>query len=93
MLKQNNKDSVKEFVQNSSYNCSHDAESSLRTDATAANATTTEDDTATDTTCYSVRHVIPAMVHKNADHNSNTHPITTSTSYPNKDRNNEHCCC
>ena len=70
----NIKPPIKQFVDTNSYNCSsskHGAESSLGTEATGTTATTTEDDSGTDTTCYSVRHVIPAMVHKNAEHNHN----------------------
>ena len=71
------KPSIKQFVDSNSYNCDCSdgkehhtgCESSLGTEGTGTTATTTEDDSGTDTTCYSVRHVIPAMVHKNAEIN------------------------
>ena len=78
------KPSIKKFVDNHSYNCdrsdtkdSHNGgESSLGTEATGTTATTTEDDSGTDTTCYSVRHVIPAMVHKNAEHGNHNNNVS-----------------
>ena len=77
------KQSIKQFVQSSSSNF-NGAPSSLATEATGTTATTTEDDSGTDTTCYSVRHVIPVMVHKNADHsNHNTR---------NDNKNGRHSC-
>ena len=77
----NSKSSIRQFVDTNSYN-PNGAESSLGTEATVTTATTTEDDSGTDTTCYSVRHVIPAMVHKNGSpsHNNVNHTRTTSHS-------------
>lgn len=85
---------IKQFVDTDSYNCDcsstkhnhNGAESSLGTEATVTTATTTEDDSGTDTTCYSVRHVIPVMVHKNAEHNHN------STNNHIRNKNIEHPC-